>query len=145
MYKKVVFIEIVLLIVVIVSNESRADIMSELGNLANLGQCGMNVNNDPEFKNCKQKVTENWRLQTDMKKQSCCKPMDFLTCSIDTAKKMCSESEANSIKTTQEGIISKVDTLCTAFRENPSLCGTNAILPLLSLIIGSLLLIMKFP
>ena len=159
MDKKVIVIEILLYILLIVSNESRADIVSEMRSPQIMGQCGIAVKKDPDYKNCVAKVPLKYLNVSDMKKHSCCKPLDYYICTTDSAKRICSQTETNNIKRFLTYMISKVGKLCSDYHRDQSLCGTNAHLlyysssqsfspsvttVILSLIIASILVVMEF-
>lgn len=143
MSKQMLIIEVIVSVLLLLAMESRADIMTQLSDFASLGQCGANVAQNDKFTQCKEKVTDNWKAETNVKKQTCCKPMAFLDCTLETAKEVCSESDFKKFETTQKNALRFSDTSCMLYRESPSMCGTSALLPVISIIVFSIVAVLR--
>ena len=122
MFKQILFVELVLLLFLMESN-AQNDIISQLGDFAKFGQCGLNVNYNEKFEKCKEDVNSYWRAETDPKKQECCKPMAFVNCSSDTAKGICSENEYKNMEYVQKATLKLGLKSCDPYLDNPSMCG----------------------
>ncbi|XP_054166945.1 uncharacterized protein LOC128964380 [Oppia nitens] len=129
-------IEILLISLLAMSNTIAGDnILSNLADLANIGNCGLRVSESEDLKQCKQKVTEDWKLETDVKRQACCQPIAFLDCTLKIAKSVCNDQEYQQMSKVEKSTVQQADTSCLIYRQTPSLCGTNTILPIFSFII----------
>ena len=112
---------------------------SVVGMIGKLGQCGVKLNND-ELKVCQKEVEDNWKAETDVKKQGCCKVISAQRCLLDNAKKHCTEDEYQS---TERTLKKPTDTNCVTYQETPALCGSAAIVPLVSFIVISILAVIN--
>ena len=135
MNKQILIIEIVFSSILLLSVETNGDMISELGQFAQFGQCGISINNNENFAKCKEKITDNWKADSDPKKQVCCKPKAFVDCTLETAKEVCSESDYKNVEKVQKTALAVGDTSCVVYRQTPSICGTCALLPVLSMIV----------
>jgi hypothetical protein len=141
MFKAIILIKILLLTVVFI-DESRADVFDTVKDTANSAACLLKVSNEQIYKDCTKKATENWNSELNIDKKTCCSSLALINCLYDRAKSSCSESEYQSVKRVK-GASQKEVTKCVMYTENPSMCGTNGLYPVLFMIIVSVLAVIK--
>jgi hypothetical protein len=123
-------------------DESRADILDTAKDATNSAACIMKVNNEQIYKDCAKKATENWSLELNVDKKTCCFSLASINCLYDRSKSICSESEYQSVVRFKSAGQKEV-TKCAIYTDNPSMCGTNGLYPVLFMIIVSVLAVIK--